>query len=162
MVNVFVDMDGVLADFDRAFETKFNKQTPSKMGVTDTEMWALINTMPDFFLEIPPYEGAQEFWYNIQAMLGPENQAILTAASKSYYSAIAIQKKQWITRHIDPRAWVLPTYGASSKTLFLQEPGDILIDDFQRNCERWEEAGGRAILHTSFEDSFNQLVKLIS
>jgi hypothetical protein len=36
---------------------------------------------------------------------------------------------------------------------------DILIDDCEQNIQRWEAEGGIGILHTSAEDTIQQLKK---
>jgi hypothetical protein len=37
-----------------------------------------------------------------------------------------------------------------------------LIDDLANNIESWKEAGGRGILHTSFEDTKAKLEEILS
>jgi hypothetical protein len=38
--------------------------------------------------------------------------------------------------------------------------GSVLIDDRQKNLDAWEKHGGIGILHTSAEDTINQLKEL--
>ena len=47
----------------------------------------------------------------------------------------------------------------SQKGMFALE-GSVLIDDRKKNIEAWEDNGGIGILHTSAEDTINQLKKL--
>lgn len=39
-------------------------------------------------------------------------------------------------------------------------PGDILIDDMEKNITRWVEAGGVGILHVNAADTIEQLKAL--
>lgn len=43
--------------------------------------------------------------------------------------------------------------GGRHKPLFMHANGDVLIDDFEKNTQAWQAAGGVAILHRSFEET---------
>ena len=152
MTRLYLDLDGVLADFDTYFEEIFGVH-PRK--TTDAFVWSSINSHKNFFSELPLFEGGKEFFDRVN-FIGLE-LAILTAAPKSNYHEAAKQKRQWVYKHICPHVTVLPVYGGKSKPLFMHSPNDILIDDFAVNCNNWRKAGGRAILHTDFKSSLGKL-----
>ena len=84
---------------------------------------------------------------------------ILTAASKQHYTEMAVQKMDWVRATMGKDPLVLPVYGSSSKSLFVQNKGDILIDDYMKNCIRWEKAGGFAVHHNgNFKDTLNKVL----
>lgn len=141
---IYLDLDGVMADFDAHFPATFDCDHRS---MADDAMWQTINADPSYFRDMPLCAGAADFWDSIRHL----KPIILTACPKSNYAHVARQKRAWVRQHLCCGAMVLPVMGGRNKALFMHEPGDILIDDFERNTKAWEEEGGFAILHTSFE-----------
>ncbi|HEL4805560.1 TPA: hypothetical protein UN084_001063 [Stenotrophomonas maltophilia] len=137
---IYVDLDGVMADFDAAFPALFGLD---HRLLGDDEMWGHINSHPSFFRDLPPMRGAVEFFHSIHHL----NPVILTACPKSNYPLAAIQKRQWVREHLSATCLVLPVLGGRHKPLFMHQPGDVLIDDFEANCDAWTAAGGVAIRH---------------
>ncbi|HIE1458599.1 TPA: 5' nucleotidase, NT5C type [Stenotrophomonas maltophilia] len=137
---IYVDLDGVMADFDAAFPTLFGLD---HRLLADDEMWKHINNHPSFFRDLPPMHGAVEFFHSIHHL----NPVILTACPKSNYPLAAMQKLQWVREHLSATCLVLPVLGGRHKPLFMHQPGDVLIDDFEANCDAWTAAGGVAIRH---------------
>jgi hypothetical protein len=149
---IFLDLDGVMFDFDGHFYELFNADPPSKGGVDDATMWHLIHNHGSFFRTMPLFPGAKEFFDALVTRgLDP---IILTAASKSHYAEMAVQKRAAVREHLSTNHLVLPVAGGSAKPLFMHAPGDILIDDWIKNCDRWTKAGGQAIHHNGrFEET---------
>lgn len=139
MKRVYLDLDGVMADFEGHFLSLFKNAHNS---VPDDKMWAIINAHETFFLDMPLMKGAKEFLSVFRI-----NPIILTACPKSNYAHVARQKRQWVRKNLSPDLIVLPVMGGVNKPLFMHSPGDILIDDMERNCRVWEEEGGTAIQH---------------
>lgn len=137
---LYVDLDGVMADFDGAFPSVFGLDHRS---LADEEMWGHINSHVSFFRDLPPMAGAIDFFRSIEHL----NPVILTACPKSNYAHVAAQKRAWVREHLSQTCLVLPVMGGRHKPLFMHQPGDILIDDWGKNCEAWTEAGGVAIKH---------------
>jgi len=143
---LYLDLDGVMADFDAHFPAVFGLDHRS---MADDAMWATINAHPSYFLDMPPCPGALEFFDDI-ATLDP---IVLTACPRTNYANAAMQKREWVRRHLSPRTTVLPVMGGRNKPLFMHALGDILIDDFEKNTRSWSEAGGISILHRNFDDT---------
>jgi 5'-nucleotidase len=140
---IFLDMDGVLADFDGGFQKKFGVH-PDYYRENKKGMWDLIHSDEEFFTTLPQVAGAVSFYEEVR--FGYQLPiAILTACPHSAYEDVARQKKLWIRNNLRYPPMVLPTYGSETKTHFMQDEGDILIDDWGKNCKAWEDAGGRAI-----------------
>ena len=138
--SLYLDLDGVLADFDAGFPRIFGED---HRHIGEERMWELVKGRPDFFAELHPFEGAVSF-FNVVRALRP---SILTAAPKVDYMNAANAKRRWVRAHIDAEVPVLPVMGGRNKPAFIQRPGDVLVDDYGRNCELWTEAGGVAIKH---------------
>ncbi|MCD9096147.1 5' nucleotidase, NT5C type [Luteimonas fraxinea] len=137
---LYIDLDGVMADFDGAFPAIFGLDHRS---LADEEMWTRINGHASFFRDLPPMQGAIEFFRSVEHL----RPVILTACPKSNYAHVAAQNRAWVREHLSQTCLVLPVLGGRNKALFMRQPGDILIDDWAKNCEAWSEAGGFAIKH---------------
>lgn len=141
---VYLDLDGVMADFDAHFPSTFGLDHRS---MADDAMWQTINAHPSYFRDMPPCAGAVEFFRDIERL----SPIVLTACPKSAYVHVARQKREWVREHLSRDLVVLPVMGGRHKPLFMHAPGDILIDDWQKNIDAWEDAGGIGILHKSFD-----------
>jgi 5'-nucleotidase len=139
---LFLDLDGVLGDFDAHFLSLFKHESK---GTPDEVLWAKINSSPSFFYDLPLCYGALD-WFDSLWLYQP---IILTACPRSNYHNVARQKKAWVKDRLGYDGLVLPVMGGANKGMFLQNEGDILVDDMERNCKAWEAEGGVAILHTS-------------
>lgn len=149
---IYVDQDGVLSDFDKAFES-FGKGTPDEFVNKHSEetMWYLINNNdPHFFLNLEWMPNGKQLWN----FLKPYNPTILTKPAKMKY---CIQdKKKWIKENIGD----VPIIISTKKEKYADE-NSILIDDREENIIPWKEAGGLGILHKSTNDTIKQLQKLL-
>lgn len=154
MTSLYLDLDGVMADFDAHFPQTFGL---SHRDLADDEMWATINAHPSYFRDMPVMAGALDFFAEI-AHLRP---IILTACPKSNYQHAARQKRDWVRAHLPHDVVVLPVMGGVNKPLFMHAPGDILIDDYRRNTTAWEMSGGRAILHRTFPETKAALLAML-
>ncbi len=137
---LYLDMDGVLADFEGGFAKRANIAHNS---VSDEAMWEIINAWPDFFRQLPVMDGAKNFFAHVEEL----QPIILTACPRSNYKAVADQKREWIREHISTEILICPVMGGVNKPLFMNAPGDVLVDDHERNCRVWREANGIAIQH---------------
>jgi hypothetical protein len=151
---LYLDLDGVMADFDAHFPATFGLDHRS---LADDAMWATINAHPSYFRDMPPCDGAKAFFDNISWM----DPIILTACPRTNYANAARQKRAWVREHLSTSCMVLPVMGGRNKPLFMHAPGDILIDDFERNILVWQEDGGRGILHRDFATTREALDRLL-
>lgn len=147
---LFLDLDGVLADFDAHFPATFGLD---HRGLADDAMWERINAHPNYFLDMPPCDGALDFWRSVRDL----DPIILTSCPRTNYAHVARQKRLWVREHLSGEILVLPVLGGHNKPLFMHSPGDILIDDFAKNIEAWEKAGGFGILHHDFPSTMKAL-----
>lgn len=148
---LFLDLDGVMADFDAHFPAVFGLDHKS---LADEAMWERINAHPSYFLDMPVCEGAKYFFHSVEDF----DPIILTACPRTNYAHVARQKRQWVRKHLSGEILVLPVLGGHNKPLFMHRAGDILIDDFEKNIEAWEKAGGLGILHRDFDSTMKALM----
>lgn len=147
-LTVFVDMDGVLADFDTGYEQRFGAR-PSKMF--DNADWDAVRGAKGFYASLPPMPDFDELWAGLAAL----NPVILTGVPRSVGEAPA-NKRAWVDRHIGPDQPMI-TCASRDKSLHIRAPGDILIDDWDKHKALWIERGGVWITHVSAANSLAEL-----
>lgn len=155
--NVFLDLDGVMADLEGFYETLFGHRMNDCK--TKALMWSNIHGHGQFFRDIPVYAGAKHFLTKLRNLSGYYDRlSVLTSCPKSKYEEVAAHKKEWVREHLGD-LFVIPCRDSTTKPLFLQQPGDILIDDWGKNCQAWQDAGGVAIKHEGedFDSTYERL-----
>jgi hypothetical protein len=148
-VKFFVDMDGVLADFDAHHEAVFGTRSNKDADNVD---WSAVNAYPDFHFDIPPMADMLALWNFVL----PFKPIILTGVPASI-SIAANNKVRWVRKHLGDNVEVRCCL---SKEKWLHaDPGDILIDDWEKYKHLWEGTGGVWITHKSAAETISQLVK---
>lgn len=151
---IYLDLDGVMADFNHHFPATFNLD---HRNLASKEIWAKINAHPNYFLDMPPCLGALDFFQSIERL----QPIVLTACSKDNFENNARQKRAWVHKHLSPTVTVLPVHGSRFKPMFMHAPGDILIDDYESNIGGWNAEGGIGIHHTDFPSTEAALVEAL-
>jgi len=160
---VFIDMDGVLTDFERRFE-QFAGVTPDEY-MSQKEIQYGKDKANEQFWELVDKQIGVRFWAGMPWM--PEGEelykyikkykpSILTSPSREESSRIG--KGVWVKRNMSGVP-VKFGYGANGKAKFAG-PNKILIDDREDNISAWKAAGGIGILFKSTEQVKNELSKL--
>jgi hypothetical protein len=160
---VFVDMDGVLTDFERRFEQfagvtpdEFMSQKEIQYGKdkANEQFWNLIDKQIGvrYWAGMPWMPEGEELYKYIKKY----KPTILTSPSRDESSRIG--KGVWVKRNMSGVP-VKFGYGASGKAKYAG-PNKILIDDREDNIAAWKAAGGIGILFKSTEQVKNELSKL--
>lgn len=150
---VFVDMDGVLADFDK-HAAKLLGMEPQRYEDLNgpQKFWKDLWTCdPNFYINLEPMPDAESLWYGVN-LLAWNPPVILTGIPKDEKSIS--QKLAWAHEHF-PAAEVI-TCKSREKCKYCA-PGDVLIDDFTKYKSLWEQAGGKYIVHRTAEQSLSEL-----
>lgn len=136
-IQVYLDCDGVLADFDAGFErlTGTDPRTFEEL-YGGTAFWARIYKSDNFFGTLPAMQSGQRLYTAVKHL----RPIILTGTPRGDRSVI--QKMQWRDKHYPGVPMV--TCPSRDKRLYCQ-PGDVLIDDLLKYRELWTEAGGHFI-----------------
>lgn len=149
MPTVFLDCDGVLADFDAgaarvlgmrpdAFERRFGLK----------RFWSILASTPDFFDNLDLLPDAAELYEAVHHL----NPVILTGLPRGDWAEP--QKRRWAARHF-PGVEVITTTAALKREHC--RPGDALVDDRDKYRSLWENAGGMFIHHRSASASIRHL-----
>lgn len=142
---IYVDMDGVIADFEKRYKEKFNvspEQTRDNKSfggffdkfIADKE-FATLDMMPD----------AHPLLQFLDTLSIPK-EILSSTASEKWHDKIEPQKHEWLKKHdIQYKANFVP--GARHKYKFAT-PDSIIIDDTKSVIDDWTKAGGIGIWHT--------------
>jgi len=160
---IYVDMDGVVADFEKRFEDLAGMTPPefqSKYG--KDAFWDFIdegNNKIKFWVGIPPMEGAKQ----LIDYVSKHDYSMLTAPSIKKQSRLG--KSLWIRNHVGKIFPSKPTVIFKyAKEKHKVKPSltekDILIDDKASTIDNWNAAGGTGILFTSASQAISELKKL--
>jgi|ERR1700733_1803646 hypothetical protein len=149
-MQLFVDMDGVLADFDTGYEAAFGSR-PDKQA--DNVDWAAVRGVAGFYLGLPPMPDMAELW----AHIGRHRPIVLTGVPRSVDEA-ADNKRRWARQHLGPHVEVRCC--RSQDKCLHAAPGDILIDDWEKYRRLWIAKGGRWVTHWTAAQTILALTEL--
>lgn len=155
-MKIFVDLDGVLVDFqawalgthDRYHlmnDPSFQKQywLDQELGMTQDEFWAPITACgPEWWSSMPDTPWAGDLVDAVSAW-----DADWEMASHPWNADSASGKWEWALKRYPDRNLHLSVDKCS-----LAAPGRLLIDDHEDHVNKWRDAGGEAIL---FPASYN-------
>ena len=156
---LFIDLDGVLVDFDTGVLKATGRGTGEMPPGT---MWAILARTPNFYASLGWMPDGQELWRAVSAY----SPAVLTGLPMGQWAEP--QKRVWCKRELGMSVPVIA--GLSRKKaelarLWLEENDregkiPVLVDDSIELQERWELNGGIFIHHLSANNSINELAKL--
>ena len=146
---ILLDLDGVLVNFvtpamravglDRNLVERGHWDVFRKAGCSLDEVWGKIDNY-EFWSGLKPYPKAQTFL----AILQEHCLNVVLCTSSSFSIECPKAKAEWVNKYLGK----LPTiicYNGVSKAV-QAKPGNILIDDCDRNVDAFEAAGGETIL----------------
>ena len=171
-MKIYLDMDGVLADFDKhlldryglvndrvAYSTKHKDKTEKQMKLFND----IGKVMKDkgFFRNLPLMPGAHDLWK--AAHRGGNKPYVLTALPGiGNDEEVAKDKREWIHEYMNEvhddefiacmrseKIKYATTYDGRMIPEYFKGPTykpNILVDDLPLNCDNWKSAGGYGIL----------------
>ena len=162
ILKIYLDCDGVIADFDiRAIETfghRFDEFPTSK------DAWEAMKAYQHFYRDLPKMPDADELVNGVYTLAAQHGYSVgvLTALPRMQaFPFCEEDKKLWLNDH-----WpqLLHDFNIGPYAVDKQKwakPGQVLIDDRPMNIEQWRSKGGYGILHVSAKQSLGQLRKYL-
>jgi len=152
---IYLDMDGVLTDFEKAF-IGIDGRTPKEIEKHgDDAFWDHVRQGGlEFWSKMPWMEGGKELWHYIKR--SNVRAEILSAPARSIPESPK-GKEIWIKHEMGHVKLNLKR--AREKHEFAT-PNAILIDDNKDNIEKWKSVGGIGIWHTSANKTIRELKSL--
>jgi hypothetical protein len=153
---LFVDLDGVLADFNAAYLAVAGEQADWTLewGPARAANWEPINRTKMFYANLPLMPDALELW----GYVARHEPIILTGIPSAGYGGVDMQKRAWVATHLGEGVGVI-TCPSKDKSLYCT-PGDILIDDWGKYRHLWVGKGGVWITHRSAAETIQELQRM--
>ena len=160
---VYLDMDGVLADFFGGIEKMYGVENWKQLTNDKTKdlKKEVINriTGTDFFATLPKFATADQLIALVKKFTGG-TFSINTSPLRGDHENSGKYKKVWIANNIEAPAEVVVT---GRKETYAKDKAsgtpNILIDDRPINIQRWQTAGGYGILYQANRDSLTKVEK---
>ncbi len=158
---VYLDMDGVLADFFGGVEKMYGVEhwkelTNDKTKDLKKEVIDRI-TGTDFFATLPKFSTADALIDMVQKFTGGKF-SINTSPLRGDHENSGKYKKLWIQNNIEqPDEIIVTGRKESYATDKASGTPNILIDDRPVNVQRWQAAGGYGILYQANRDSLSKV-----
>lgn len=161
---ILLDMDGVCCDFTGALLKMFGKTEKDylyRMGysrgkhpydilqetcaVTAQEFYEAYSKTPGFYENLEPFPWFHELWRGLNQI---QDVYFLTSGpSVKAFSG----KAAWVEKHLGEQYVRRCIVCAAEAKCGMAKPGNILIDDTDRNIEQFREAGGQAFYFPSLQ-----------
>lgn len=152
MYKLFVDLDGVLADFDRGV---LDLTGSSPADLHPKRMWPRIARANGFYEHLNWMQDGRVLWNAVRE----RDPVILTGLPMGSWAEP--QKRAWCARELGTDIPVITCMSRqkAQKAAETTPAGTtmVLIDDREKLREPWEAAGGMFILHRSAESSIAEL-----
>jgi 2-hydroxy-3-keto-5-methylthiopentenyl-1-phosphate phosphatase len=170
--HLYLDMDGVQADFFGAWADKHGVSHWKAIDNKENEIELLANSTPEqvysFFRNLKPLPGGMEIIKWVQEHNIP--YTVLSAPLRGPYADASKQaKKDWLDEH---------HHGSSDNAIFTSQKQkyavkddvpNVLVDDFGPYIKKWTDAGGIPVKHedesevpTAANDTISQLEHIYS
>ena len=158
---VYIDMDGVIADFFGGVEKLYGVghwkelNADNKLDLKQEVINRISGT--DFFATLPKFESSGELISMVKEFTGG-NFSINTSPLRGDNENSAKYKKLWIQNNIEQPDEIVIT---GRKESYAKDKAsgtpNILIDDRPVNIQRWQGAGGYGILYQANRDSLTKV-----
>lgn len=148
-MQLFLDLDGVLADFDRGVEALLGKR-PDELP--PSRMWAALAKAPSFYGTLELMHDAQALW----DFCKPFGPTILTGLPRGNWAEK--QKRRWVANQLGRDVEVITCLSREKHKY--SAPGHVLVDDRVGLRAAWEAAGGTFIHHVSAARTIARLKRM--
>ena len=165
--HLYLDMDGVQADFFTSWANLFGKERYKDIGDRSAREASIddlnrrgTDFIEEFFATLPVLPGGQRLVAWLKSNGIPFT--VLSAPLRGNHEASIRGKRRWLDRH-NPGTSATAIFDGM-KERFANRNGvpAVLVDDHKKYIERWNEAGGIALLYRehSVDDVIRSLAKI--
>ena len=149
---LFLDADGVLADFDHGSQHLLGMKPKAFIAKHGREtFWKRLAKAKNFYGSLPQMPDARVLFDAVKHL----QPTILTGIPIGTWATP--QKVGWAAEHF-PGVPIVTCLAADKHKHM--HPGDVLVDDREKHRAAYEAAGVVFIHHRSAEDSLRQLAKI--
>lgn len=157
---IYLDMDGVIADFFKAFAERNNVDHWKSIKDKEKALVELWNT--DFFYQIPCFQGhniPNDSQKIVEFVKSKGDWGICSSPIRGDHNNSAFWKRQWLVKwNFMPEVENCIFTSNKHKYAISRLTGrpNILVDDKIDNIKRWENAGGVGIRFQCDQDDIEE------
>lgn len=161
MTQIFLDCDGVLADFDKFITPYMGGGTrPDWDWMGNKEFWGRLEHLEDLFGSLDKMPDADELVQGTIDLTWKHGLAMpIILTGKPRLDKYTQQKLNWRDEHFPHLEMIVCE--SKNKRKHMKAPGDIIIDDWEKHMQAWTSVGGRWILHKTAEQSLAELREML-
>jgi hypothetical protein len=147
-VKIYVDMDGVLANFEKRYIELFHESPGESRAEKEfSENWTTFIEGKNFeTLEWWP-GGPELVTYLVQNVPAESIEFLTSSGGNKFHDQVVIQKHKWIETFNLPEQWKVNVVAGRKKKAEFATPDSILIDDTEDVIQAFRAAGGIGIHH---------------
>jgi 5'(3')-deoxyribonucleotidase len=165
MPHLYLDMDGVQADFFGAWAQKHNVSTYKEIPRREDDIQALATSSAEqvyqFFRDLKPLTGGMRIVMWLKDNKIP--YTVLSAPLRGPYAGASIEaKKDWLDQYNPGTSGSAIFTGAKYKHAMDGGIPNVLVDDYGKYLDAWSGAGGIAVKHedTGAAQTISELEKI--
>jgi len=168
MPTIYLDMDGVLADFNTAARLHFNASKEEQAaadaaGRWPRERWTTIREQTHFYRTLPKMPQADELVAlarRFRDELGWDLKILTAIPHNNDMHEVFQDKFEWMQEYYPDIKMHFGPYSEDKQRH--ARPGDILVDDRVSNCTEWAAAHGIAVKVNSgrYQEALDRLANI--
>lgn len=159
-MKVYVDMDGVLCNFERRYFERYGELPGSMRDKKDFNAYWDDFVLTKQFETLDVYPGAEELLEFLDSLIDVEKEILSSSGGPKYYDEVTQQKMKWLqSKNIGYKPNIVS--GRKNKSLYAK-PDTILIDDTYDVIASFNKAGGIGILHKEIGNTLMLLKKVLA
>lgn len=155
-MRIWLDLDGVLVNFRKQYKELTGECIRCRYvrGMSEEEVWDQVDMAGrDWWANLPWMDDGKELWDYLKGY----DVHILTAAVD--YDGCRLGKYDWVMRELGLPIERINVVDRDTKHLY-SGPLELLIDDYDKNCQSWEDKGGIALQHRDAKSTIEEFKKL--
>ena len=158
---IYLDMDGVLADFFSEYAKMAGVTSGSYRDIPPAKVDPTLNKMvgTDFFARLPKFPTADALIKLAISFAG--NYSICSSPLRGDFANSEKHKRVWIRENLNPQPETIRVTPNKQQFAMNGDAPNILIDDKGSNIKSWTDAGGIGIKYQADEDPLEKVKKAL-